>query len=226
MGWLSILGDIAAPFTGGLSAIAGNAIDAATSGGGPSRSLPTVLGAASGGAAAGRKTQAELDQERYRNVLAGVQQELAQQKQLQGQGQLDYNNAVRGGLLQGLQDVKITAPPGIPMGTVTGGLRPSAITNKSDIGSQMQQAAMLDLLSNNPGGASARLSGINIPTAPALPNESAGMQAIDVAGPALGITGTIANLLNPQKKKPWQQVTGSTSSGGSYDGSDYTDDGQ
>lgn len=78
----------------------------------------------------------------------------------------DFRNAIRGGFLSGVQDVDIQAPDGIPMGSVSGGLRPSAILDKEKIGNRVRQDALRGLL--NP------LSADDVPDAP-LPNITAGM---------------------------------------------------
>lgn len=53
------------------------------------------------------------------------------------------NNAVRGGLLSGMQDISFDVPELGPLPTITGGLRPSAIKGKQAMGDQFQRDAML-----------------------------------------------------------------------------------
>lgn len=53
-----------------------------------------------------------------------------------------YNDRLRGGLLQGLQDFEVEAPEGIPVGKISGGLRPSAILNKEALGRDMERGAI------------------------------------------------------------------------------------
>jgi hypothetical protein len=60
-------------------------------------------------------------------------------------------NAIRGGLLSGVQDAVITPPEGIQMGQITGGLRPSAIQNKTAMGDQFQRDAMMRYMQGAPG---------------------------------------------------------------------------
>lgn len=66
--------------------------------------------------------------------------------------QRNLSNALRGGLLQGVQDVNVSSPAGIPRGNVTGGLRPSAIVGREDIGKRLQDQANRNLLGMDEGG--------------------------------------------------------------------------
>lgn len=102
--------------------------------------------------------------------------------------QRNVGNALRGGLLQGTQDSTITAPAGIRMGTVTGGLRPSAILGKEDIGKQLQTQATKNLLASDQSGDT---------TTPALtprPSSNGFDTALNVAAPIL----SLADLLKPK----------------------------
>lgn len=136
---------VAAPFTGGASL----ALAPATA---------SIAGAAAKGRAQGRQAEAGVNQsqdqlalERARLEQSGldtsIMQDLAQRKYQQETRSLNQNRAIRGGLLQGAKDVSITGlPPGVTMGQISGGLRPSAITGKEQIGADMQREAMLALL--------------------------------------------------------------------------------
>jgi len=53
-----------------------------------------------------------------------------------------YSDRMRGGLLQGMQDVQITPPDGVQMGQITGGSRPSAMIGREALGREMSQAAI------------------------------------------------------------------------------------
>ena len=85
------------------------------------------------------------------------------------------NDALRGSYLQNVQDVNITAPDGIRMGTVTGGARPSLLTNRGAVGGDLERKAMLDLLKSQPAG-----------PAPAVPQPTP-MQEPNWVDTALGI---------------------------------------
>lgn len=95
-------------------------------------------------------------------------------------------NALRGGLLQGAQDSTITAPPGIRMGTITGGLRPSAILGKEDLGKQLQVQAMKNLLASDQSGAT------TTPAMTARPNANGFDTGLNIAAPLLSLGQLLA----------------------------------
>ena len=77
-----------------------------------------------------------------------------QQRQFAGQDyQRNVSNALQGGLLQGTQDADISGlPEGVQMGQVSGGLRPSALAGRENLGRLMRANAMESLM--NPASAS------------------------------------------------------------------------
>ena len=118
--------------------------------------------------------------------------------------QRNSNNAVRGGLLMGLQDMNVQAPAGIPMGTVTGGLRPSAILNKDAIGNTMQSTAMKNLL--NPQA----FDPMNPIPQPSKPTPPSGMEkGTGIASGVLPLIGTALDMFRKsgRPKTPAPQGT-------------------
>lgn len=99
---------------------------------------------------------------RQETALRGVQTDLDQRRYLDDLYQQKTREAIKGGLLQGLQDINIQRPAGIPSANITGGLRPSAITNRAQIGDALQRQALVELM--NPtqmaGGTSRELPSI------------------------------------------------------------------
>lgn len=96
--------------------------------------------------------------------------------------QRNLKNALQGGLLQGITD------PHIGPGTSSGGLRPSAILGKEDIGKQLQTQATKNLLASDQSGDT---------TTPALtprPSSNGFDTALNVAAPIL----SLADLLKPK----------------------------
>ena len=156
--------------------------------------LEGILGASSQAANTygANLTAQDAQQATYQGQL--IQQALAQltaQGMSAQQAQTSIKNALQGGLLQGTNDVTVTPPPNIApyMGTVTGGLRPSAITNGPAIGSSLQQQALLNLM--QPDQAS---------TGP-MPSLAPASNALN-GGPSAGIVqppktpGTLDSVLN------------------------------
>lgn len=133
--------------------------------------LPIVQGATAtiGGIEAGRRagqqTDAFLANAENQDALeiarqkaladAGqVNQQIAQKSLQAGDYQRNLKNAIQAGLLDpvnGVQDINFNLPDRIAshMGTVTGGLRPSAISNRGAISSAVGPQA-LEALSHNP----------------------------------------------------------------------------
>jgi hypothetical protein len=171
--------------------------------------LPLLQGilAASGSAAnaygsnitAGNSAQTQyetllLQQQRDQNNAA-VQQALAQlqQKGFQSsQGQLALKNALQGGLLQGTKDVSIQAPGNIHMGTITGGLKPSALTGGAQIGSDLQRQSVMNLM--QPDAA----SGGPMPALNTGAGSSSGLLPVTPNGLGAGPGGT--SLVQPPQK--------------------------
>lgn len=87
------------------------------------------------------------DAERERALLEMKQLEmdLVQRRFVEDLYDTNVRRSVYGGLLNGIEDVNIQAPAGIPMGNVTGGLRPSAIQNRQQIGEMMQRRSLPEL---------------------------------------------------------------------------------
>ncbi len=131
MSFLSVLGSlgagIAAPFTGGASLAALPILNAIGNVGG-------VAAGAAAGSAAGRRADS--------TAMVGAQNANNQTQVL------NDKRATMASLLGGLQDASISRPEGstIPTFGITGGLRPSALTNKDALIQQLsQQIKPLDL---------------------------------------------------------------------------------
>ena len=126
--------------------------------------IGALAGAAGKGRAEGRaaEQQAGLQQDtaeanRQRAMqdaaLQAILADLAQRRFTGDEYQRSVRNAVGGGLIAGMEDPTFTPPPGVQMGTVTGGIKPSAIRNAPMIGNEMQRQAILDLMNPlQPGG--------------------------------------------------------------------------
>lgn len=171
MGFWSTLagigGAIAAPFTGGLSLLAGPAVSALTGGGSSNPTNPNV------GTTAGNigQTAGSIEQQRL-NAL--IQQTLAQQRQDQlNQSRAllglsapasEAHNSVQGDILANAQDFSLSGlPKGVTVPTMSGGLRPSLLSPASRaLGANMSRNALL----NN-------LSGKDVPALTPLPAASA-----------------------------------------------------
>lgn len=109
----------------------------------------------------------QFDQLQQRNTQLGqvnVNLDLDQRRYLDDHFKQKTNEAVRGGFLQGAQDAHVNRPSTIPGGNLTGGLRPSAITGRQEIGSALQRQAMLELM--NP----TQQTGTTPGRLPAVPN--------------------------------------------------------
>lgn len=101
-----------------------------------------------------RATDAYYDQQDQNYDLDRANTELNQRRYLDENYDRNVRRSAYGGLLQGAQDVNVQAPEGIPMGTVTGGLRPSAIQGRQELGRSVQSRAMEELIG---GGAPAQI---------------------------------------------------------------------
>jgi hypothetical protein len=86
------------------------------------------------------------ERQRAQLELQKAQADLQRRQYQSDEYQRNARNSVYGGYLSGVQDVNVQAPDGIPMGTVTGGLRPSAITNKDQIGEELQRRALMQMM--------------------------------------------------------------------------------
>jgi hypothetical protein len=118
-----------------------------------------LLGGMSSKRADGRKEEIDIGMEQDQAALnrAHLEEQQRSRQQRTGFDQADldmrrreytdtsrtqgYRDRAQGGLLQGLEDAVVTAPDGIRMGTVTGGLRPSAIVNRKQLGRDMESSA-------------------------------------------------------------------------------------
>jgi len=120
---------------------------------GTSRDAGEAANALLQGRAAGRAEEANYDldydrlallraQQESQRAREGVDADLAQRRYQNENYQRNAGNAVRGGYLQGVQDVNIQAPSTIPRANITGGARPSAILNARQMGQQIQGQAL------------------------------------------------------------------------------------
>ena len=155
-------------------------------------------------AAANRQqsTNNQLSQEQLQTQAAiqAAQTQLAQLNFQSSQGQTALKNAAAGGLLQGAQDVTVTPPPNVApyMGTITGGLRPSALVGAQGIGANLQQQALLQLMNPN-AAAGGPMPALN--TGAAATNGLLPVSSITAPGqqplPQPGAASTIANYALP-----------------------------
>ncbi len=160
----------------------------------------TALGS---GAASGRAAEATANQNQYGEALKGVSAQLQRAALAQELQQQDYQTQLRGSLLQGVKDFNVTPPPNIAarMGTVSGGLRPSAIPDAGAIGSGMENSAALDLLGKgNPNSGFTGATGTQMPTLPGLPSPNGLTSALPYAGAGLNFAGLISNYLKNQQQ--------------------------
>jgi hypothetical protein len=221
---------LAAPFVlpalaggGGGAAAATTAAPAATggataAGGGMSLSsaLPYIQGAgAVGGAiannrAANRQAEAVYNQSQDaaadRRADTGLQQinsDLDQRRYADDNYQQNVRNAMFGDFARGVQDVSISSPSNIPRSTISGGLRPSAMQGRGELGELMRTRAMANLMNPiEPGGIAQSDGSVQggpgsrrLPTLSALPElrevpETSGVDSamgwLDAAGAGLG----------------------------------------
>lgn len=184
----------AVPSVGGMTAGA----TGAASGGfwGPMLSkIGGSLSAINSGAAAGRVAEANAN---IAQTNAGANlARVGLEKQQVGNDlqQQDYQNQVRGSLLQGLKDFTVTPPAGVNMGTISGGLRPSAIGDAGTIGKGMYDTATSDLTAGKGQTGLTGLSGLTLPTLPPLPSPNAAQSALGIAAPALSLAPSFLDIL-------------------------------
>jgi hypothetical protein len=188
---------------GGTGAAGGTAAGggALTTGGLLSR-IGSGLTALNSGAAQGRAAEAQANQNQFGTQLKGLSAQLDRAtlaKKLQEQ---DYQDQLRGALIQHMQDFQATPPPEVAshMGTVTGGARPSALgPDRGAIGGNIQNTATLDLLQKgDPNTGYTAASTAPMPTLPNLPSPNAGQSVLGYLAPGLSIAGLIKNYLNRQ----------------------------
>jgi hypothetical protein len=106
-------------------------------------------------------------------------------------------------------NIQVPQGQGIEMGNVTGGLRPSAITNRQQIGQEMQRNAMLELLNpTKPGGLAGQpTTPGRLPTIPELPGftPTPGPSGVDAglgyAAQGLGAASLIADILRRNRTR-------------------------
>lgn len=115
-----------------------------------------------------------------------------------------FNNAARGGLMAGMQDAKVTAPPGVFVGEVTGGLRPSAIRNRESMGDQLQRDSILRYMQGAGG-----LHG-DSPALTPVPQAGKLDKVLGVASFLGGLAG-VADYAHGQYSATPQQVAGALS---------------
>ncbi len=219
----ALAGGGAAASAGGTAAGAG-ASAGAGAGGAIGGWLPAIttgaklVNAATEGRQASRQNQADYNLsydagERARQSVANqsIQTDLDQRRYLDDLFAAKSKQAVKGGLISGVQDINIQRPSGIPSANITGGLRPSAVTNKAQIGDAMQRNALMELL--NPtqapgiGGTSTGAPGSgSLPSIPQLPamspvSEPNGVDTgLNLAGMGLGGLTLLQQLLSDSRR--------------------------
>ena len=114
-----------------------------------------LAGKMSGNRAGARAAEAELNSKRDADVQAKSAQDAVNARANVSTDTAYRDNqkagALQGGLLQGLKDVSMTRPSGIPTANIQGGLRPSAIVGAQGMGEQFQRDAMARYLAGAPG---------------------------------------------------------------------------
>ncbi|MPZ20128.1 MAG: hypothetical protein GEV06_19755 [Luteitalea sp.] len=196
---LSVAAPIAAiPFTGGASALALGAGAAGTgakilSGIGKAGdvlgSVGNVAGNTAAGQAQGRETEALLNLSRDRTAadIYGTQQNarFTAEDMARSAPTQDAKQAAYGDALANVQDVNISAPSGIPMGQISGGLRPSLFGAETrGIGQNLVQDAVKRRLA----GSTASDYLIDAPSLTPIP-DAGGMEK------TMGTVGTIGNII-------------------------------
>lgn len=239
----AVAAPIAASFIPGVGPAAGGVLSKVLGGvsaaGGALSALGSVAGGAAKGAAAGRQddTQNALIRQQllqggardaaddsfrrgayqgddtFRRAQFGQQQQndMLQRPSLFGQ------QALAGGLLQGLQDMNITRtrPSGntVPTFTVTGGLRPSAMGPEArEAGGAMARQALMNMLSGGPApiemGPQADLGpGYQAPPALNLPQAGLGEKLLGGTALAGGLLGGIGQFLDNRGGQDNSQVS-------------------
>lgn len=109
--------------------------------------LGTAAANASFGRAQGRQAEAQYGLDRNRQIMDRLGAELAMRRG-------DTSDALRGSFLQNVQDATIAAPAGVTVPRIAGGVRPSAIGNRADIGALLERNARARLASPTPTYAS------------------------------------------------------------------------
>ena len=167
-----------------------------------------VAGGAAGAAAKGRADEASILDAYYRAKLLGAQQahqagisdaelQLEQSKQSEAVRQQAIRNALFGGLAQGAQDVQINVPDHLKshVGTITGGLRPSAFVGLQDLGKRVQDQANTTI--NTPPTFQTPAPYVP-PTAPDMPSTSKAAQFLNYAGLIGSLAGAYGGYKKPQ----------------------------
>lgn len=206
MGFLSGLGKVlsigggiaAAPFTGGASLI-----PSILSAGGQ------IASGVAGGRAAGRAAEAGINQNQDENRLRAAQmleqalqnraQLELQQKQFGLQApQARAKNSARGDAMANLQDVKINAGPRVNIPQISGGLRPTLLSqNSRDLGAEMSRQALLGQME---GDQFTPMPAPNMPQPTPLPQAN----GLDTFLNILGGVGAGASALNQSGLLPRQ----------------------
>jgi hypothetical protein len=170
----------------------------------------SVLGSTAQGAASGRAAEANMLAQRD---IAGVSQYGINQNAEMAAGNLDLNrqqfqesargnrasDALRGDLIANMQDANISVP-GVPAATVTGGLRPSAMSaNGRAAGAELNRQAMLAQL-DPPTYAGGRV--LTPPPLSEIPKPSGLETAAGAGGSILSILGALAPLLGGRGRTP------------------------
>jgi hypothetical protein len=171
--------------------------------------IGSKLTALNSGAAAGRvaEANANIGQANAGANLARVGLEKQQiGNDLQ---QRDYQDQLRGSLLTGLKDFTVTPPPGVNMGTISGGLRPSAIPDAGTIGKGMYDTATSDLTAGKGQTGLTGLSRITLPTLPDLPSPNGAQTAMGIAAPALSLAPSFMDIMNKYRRPSIQSVASS-----------------
>lgn len=110
-----------------------------------------------------------------------------------------YDDRARGGLLQGLQDFSVEAPEGIPVGKISGGLRPSAMLGKEALGRDMVRSAVQRGIDGPNFSAVERVDSPQIPGLSQLPQAGKLDSFLNIASLIANLAGGVGEAANVVK---------------------------
>jgi hypothetical protein len=145
---------------------------------------------------------------RNNSAMTGINADILQRNYLGENYDRNADNAVRGGYLQGVEDINIPRPAGVPTRNITGGLRPSAFVNRKEVGAALEKEAMTELLdptrmANDPRPATKRLPAVPVlPDKIDVPEPGAFDTALDWIGMGASTVPFITALIDAASKPP------------------------
>lgn len=173
-----------------------------------------ILGGITGGRSQGRATEIGVTQDQDAAALdrarLAEQQAARQQRDRYDEAGLDldrreytdksrsqgYDDRLRGGLLEGLQDFSVEAPEGVPVGKISGGLRPSAMIGKEALGREMARSAIQRNIDGPRFSAIERVNGPQVPNLSQLPKAGKLDSFLNIAGLIANLAGGAGEVMN------------------------------